>query len=798
MSVLDDERAAGQQRGPAAGGASWARDLAMGVRFAAGGGREGWVRTILTAVGVGLGVMLLLGAASVPHIMEGRQQRSDARNPIGVGTHPPSAHSLVLAPVETTFRGDPVRGVLLRADGPGSSVPPGVSALPRPGEMVVSPALRDLLASPEGRLLRERLPFKIAGTIGDPGLVGPGELTYYAGHASLTAGDSAYRATGFGASGTASAMGPELTLLVIVACVVLLMPVAVFIATAVRFGGERRDRRLAALRLVGADVPTTRRTAAGEALFGAVCGLLVGGVLFLAVRQLIGAVTLWDVNAFPFDVTPDPALAALVVSAVPVVAVLVTLFALRGVAIEPLGVVRGGTHRRRRLWWRLPLPLAGAALLWFFGKPRADGAVVHTEVIAGGAVLFLVGITVLLPWLVEVVVGRLRGGPVPWQLATRRLRLSSSGAARAVSGVTVAVTGAIALQLFFAAVQSDFMKVTGQDADRAQLEVALPGKDIATARKMIGEFRATRGVRGVLATVHGSAGRPGPLRAGEDFVPSTEVTVGDCATLRELAHTGECRDGDVFIVRDAGRTVDDGYLAKTARPGARVLLNRDAATDRAPARPQLWTIPKASRVVPSRRDPTGQEGFGIFATPGALDTTALADPVARAMVRIDPGVPDAVEYARNTAARIDPATDVLALQNLTRDKQFASVRTGLLVASTATLALIAVSMLVSTLEQLRERRRLLSVLVAFGARRRTLAWSVLWQTAVPVALGLFLSVTAGVGLGVVLLRMAGKSGIAWSVIWPPVAAGGVLVVAVTLLTLPSLWRMMRPDGLRTE
>lgn len=79
----------------------------------------------------------------------------------------------------------------------------------------------------------------------------------------------------------------------------LLAPVAIFIATAVRFGGDRRDRRLAALRLVGADIRTTRRIAAGEALFGSVLGLLTGAVLFLVGRRFVGRVEVWGHSAFP-------------------------------------------------------------------------------------------------------------------------------------------------------------------------------------------------------------------------------------------------------------------------------------------------------------------------------------------------------------------------------------------------------------------------------------------------------------------------------------------------------------------
>lgn len=38
----------------------------------------------------------------------------------------------------------------------------------------------------------------------------------------------------------------------------------------------------------------------------------------------------------------------------------------------------------------------------------------------------------------------------------------------------------------------------------------------------------------------------------------------------------------------------------------------------------------------------------------------------------------------------------------------------------------------------------------------------------------------------------------WLLFLPLAGAGGGLVVAVTLLSLPLLWRLMRPDGLRTE
>lgn len=72
------------------------------------------------------------------------------------------------------------------------------------------------------------------------------------------------------------------------------------------------------------------------------------------------------------------------------------------------------------------------------------------------------------------------------------------------------------------------------------------------------------------------------------------------------------------------------------------------------------------------------------------------------------------------------------------------------------------------------------------------------MTAVPVVLGLALALAGGAGLGLALLSMAGKTTFDWSAVWPMVATGAGLVLLVTLFSLPPLWRMMRPDGLRTE
>ncbi|WP_329621400.1 ABC transporter permease [Streptomyces sp. NBC_01255] len=787
--------------------ATWARDLALGARFAVTGGRPGLLRTLLTATGVGFGVALLLTAVSLPGMTFQREVRESQRAVDGSElVESPRPDSFLHLGRSTVYRDDVVTGLLVRPEGDAPPAPPGTAKLPALGEMAVSPALRELLDSPEGALLKERLPYKVSGTIGPAGLIGPAELRYVAQVDFLTTDNFDGRGTRYGWSVPEEPLNAFLILLVIVACVVLLLPVLVFIATAVRFGGEQRDRRLAALRLVGADTAMTRRIAAGESLAGALLGLLVGLGLFAVARQFAGSFTIWDVNAYPSDVVPMPALAALVLVAVPVSSVVVTLFALRGVVIEPLGVVRVSTPRRRRLWWRLLLLAAGAALLVpLMGQISVTQTSVDTVGIAAGTTLALIGLTTLLPWLVEACVKRLHAGPVAWQLAVRRLQLSSGTAARAVSGIVVAATGAIALQMLFQAMESDFTEFSGQDTSRAQIAVGAHARTADEARGIISRVERTEGVTGTIGIVQSNVWRSGPLKDGEEFAPMASLRVGDCASLKEYATLPSCTDGDVFVflAHGAQGSPDDSRVTSAARPGAVVALRDPHPHPSAPKPPKgtkmpQWRIPAGARIVDSRPDPTGMYEYGVLATPSAIDAGLLDEPYAQAMVRLDPAVPDAAEHVRNTAAAIDPTSWVRTLQDIERDAAFSSVRTGILVGSTLTMLLVAASLLVATLEQLRDRKRLLSSLVAFGTRRSTLSWSVLWQTAIPIALGLVLAVAGGLGLGVVLLKMGGQRVHDWWVFLPVAGIGLGLIAAVTLLSMPVLWRLMRADGLRTE
>ena len=771
-------------------------DLLLGLRLAIGGGRDGWSRLLLTAVAAALGVALLLLGAAVPGINQHRNDRIYAQNDTFTGstTAPRTDRTALVADADTSFRGQDIRGRLVQPEGARTPAPPGLAQYPPVGSMAVSPALEKLLRARGSDLLRERLPYPVTAIIGDAWLLGPAQLSYVLTSDDLSTDDGAVRIDQYGAAAPHEPMRPILILLSLVGMVVLLAPVGVFLASAARFGSERRDRRLAALRLAGADRGTTRWIAAGESLAGALLGAVLGIGFYLAGRQLAGRFTFGSLSVFPQDITVQPLIAALVLLAVPVLSVAATLVSLRRIAVEPLGVVRRQGGVGRRLWWRLVLPVLGLLVLLFAVRsPEGIEQNRNLALVSAGLVLLLVGSTALLPWLVDWATRRAPGGGLPWQLAVRRLQLATGPATTAVNGIVVAVAGAIALQSLFLGVTDSYYGSSGapvaQQPGEIGATVRIPGglRSAADAAAL----RTAPGVRSAVGYVSLY------LAADGGNGESTDALVADCATLRTLAELPDCTDGSVFNVKpnaaDAGpyHPVSTGTELTTADPGSH-----------GPS----WRVPGDRPTVNLLGAPTAPSADagplsygGLMITPAAAPTALTAAQPATVRLRIDAGVPDARDQLRTSAARLSPQAMVVFPDDPTPNPQFHSLSQALAAGIAVTLLLIAGSLLVGQLERLREQNRVLAVLYAFGTRRRILALSVLLQSTLPMALGLLVALAGGLAGGAALLRL-GQLPISfdWSSVATMCLAGAAAVLLTTLLSLPVLLRTMRPSGLRFE
>jgi hypothetical protein len=378
--------------------------------------------------------------------------------------------------------------------------------------------------------------------------------------------------------------------------------------------------------------------------------------------------------------------------------------------------------------------------------------------------------------------------------------------------IAVAVAGAVGLQTLFSSVEGDFRQQTGADPARADF-IAWVGVTDGWAQvgKVDAQLEAVPGVQAVLSTVGlsltwGEAPTAPVLPAtGDDGTPVvpcdrdecgpanwSNVTVGDCAALMEFAVIDVCAEGDVFAIEP---TAENSWTP-APRPGQEVMVG-DPYDDST----VLWTVPASTRVVAVRADPTGASAQGLLATPSAMPTDLLTERLTgfSAYVTVDDLDRDAVERLRNAMWRVDIASDAYPIRGEVEVEEFASVRRGLFAGVTLTLVLIGMSLLVTVLDQLRERRRVLASLVAVGTRRRTLAWSILWQTTVPVVLGMALAIAAGTAIAIALLKITDQPvHLDWPVMALFAGIAAFVVLAVAALSTPALFRLMRADGLRTE
>ncbi|MCK9931475.1 hypothetical protein MXD62_30805 [Frankia sp. Mgl5] len=290
-----------------------------------------------------------------------------------------------------------------------------------------------------------------------------------------------------------------------------------------------------------------------------------------------------------------------------------------------------------------------------------------------------------------------------------------------------------------------------------------------------------------------------------DWGAFTPLVVGDCPTLKELLIVTDCVDGDVFAAPAATRSVvgvdqltDPDAVTRVVGgpliPGPGVTV-----TVAAPGDPR-WTVPATMRVAAIRSGAllgTADSLLGsLFVTPGALAGDLRPASTVTGIVRIDLADPDAADNVANAIAGVAPLRSPSGAL-LGDDPVYAPVRTAMDLVIVALFGAVGVGLVITVVEESRERRRALAVLSAVGARRRTVAGWVLWQTAIPMILGVPLALGAGLGLGAALLRVAGVAPtVPWTNIVVVCATAFAVVLVTTAASLPALGRLMRPDGLR--
>jgi hypothetical protein len=193
--------------------------------------------------------------------------------------------------VTDRYDGKDLIRVHVAALGPQPPVPPGVARLPGPGEVVVSPALAELIRTVPDDQLRNRFPGEVIGTIGPEGLIMPAELVGLVGRSpeELRDTDGAYEIRGIEQPGEPIGLAGPMRVFVTLIVILVIGPVVVFVSVATRIGTARREQRFAAIRLAGATRLQTAVLATTETIGAAAAGTLLGWLGYLALRPFVAS-----------------------------------------------------------------------------------------------------------------------------------------------------------------------------------------------------------------------------------------------------------------------------------------------------------------------------------------------------------------------------------------------------------------------------------------------------------------------------------------------------------------------------
>ena len=357
---------------------------------------------------------------------------------------------------EDFYDGRPITVVALArpAGAPGRVlVPPGLPAVPDPGQTWLSPALSKLVAA-DPEALKQRWPGKIAGTISPAGLATPNALAVVIGTEPTSARlrtpvvQDVSRPGALGGptpiTGFTRQARPESDVIIYqdlskIAAVLLIVPLLVLGGAAARLGLARRDQRLATVRLVGASSTQIFSMVAVEAAVTAAVGAFGGLLLYVALIPLMARIPFAGGAWFTSDLWVGTPVASVALVGVVLGGIASAITTLRRVVVTPLGVAQRHATRERHLWRALVFIAAVLGYLKLTHNKDASLA----NVVIPFALVFL-ALSLLGP-LVMVWLGRamVAGAHGPARLlAGRRILQDPKAAWRVVGGL--ALTGFVA------------------------------------------------------------------------------------------------------------------------------------------------------------------------------------------------------------------------------------------------------------------------------------------------------------------------------------------------------------------
>ena len=781
----------------------------LGLRLALAGGRHAFARLALVAAGVAVAVAILLLVLGYGNAQRRIDHRVAARTygAVGPGAGAPikPGHETLAAIQRAWIDGRGVTTIGVAPTGPGAPLPPGVSRLPAPGTAIVSPALKRLLDGPNASTYQALVPWRIVGEVGHGLLADPRDLVAVVGwQAERLAETRQAVLVREWQTQVAAPSSPHRTPVGLLAAAMLL-PVLVFLWVALRLATRTTERRLEALRLAGGSRRQVAQIAATEAALAGLVGALAGAGLSLLLRPLPERHPIAGFSCFASDLAPTAGQWLAVLIGVPLLAALGAAgtvwarsrsrrrreparlglrFALRiGDLAVRFSAVRLGAEaaRKPRRWPWVAAALLLALVVGRYERQRLPA----TREVAAFAVA-AIALVVAGPLVVRGVARLLIRAEHPAALlAGRRLQDDPRRGYAALTGIVLGLFAATVVSAYTTAqdrVNAAAAPPTATSPSLAMLAVTPSISDGVPPPAVIDEL-ATR--VSLVDGVHADAAVWQAWAAAEPGAPGgASVAVADCAELARLSNLTAARlcTAPALVPDDQFVSAGDPLALRFETDLGKAWLLRTRA-----GRPAVWPYTGGSALIVDR---------------GSVPQLAHLQATVRVLARTD-GTRATFDRVRAEVSRVVPLADVEPAGSRAfvppSDPHNANERAGTALAFVVMAVVAAISLLVTTLEGLVERRRTLATLVAAGTPARSVRLAVALELLVPLLAAAVVAVALGAATALALQRSRGLETVLpldSLAAFAALALGAGLLAA--LAALPAVGRVLRPDQLRTE
>ena len=436
-------------------------------------GRQSFARLGLTTVAVALGIVLVCYFTAGVNGLMGRVNGLAINTAAyqaarGVAEQKPIAGVEPLK-VGGTRRGDASkwRGQYIQSYSMyGTAKSPQFAKLktPRPGEYYLSKALADAFAEyPEDNILaRFGKNTKYLGVIPSEYVASPDALMIVRGASAEEVAESdaftksqgqpsyfanVYRTDANGLKSDAK-IDPVAVIVFGVGGTILLFPIVIFVSVATQLGAAQREKRYAALRLIGATKRQVGRVLMLESLLASVVGVIIGLGAFWLLQAPLQDFRMDGMRFNPGDLALTGTQYALIIGLTLGLTMFVNWRRMRRAQISPLGVSRSVEKVKKLRAWRALVPALGIAFFaWLSSKPGRDWLDANKEsaipmlLLTTALLLVMFGLILAGGWLTN----KLSLLAARWAnngsmlIAGKRTAVHSRTVFRSVSGVVLAL-----------------------------------------------------------------------------------------------------------------------------------------------------------------------------------------------------------------------------------------------------------------------------------------------------------------------------------------------------------------------